>query len=261
MKRQLKKYLQKRVGKLIGLLNEIPGKCSVDYFHSIRIEIKRIKALFKLIDFSCHHFPRKKVFEPFKQIFAITGKIREVHVEQLLVTEYVAATNFKYKTVVDRNLQRHHLGFEELLKTNILKRIVRRVANAEEAIESMHKKNLSVYLTRVRKKIEKYLNHNQLREDKVHKLRTLLKEYYYNQKGLKDIVPFEWCSAKKMELFQKLLGKWHDQQVAFNHLTAFAALKGHTPQYIGEVRIVLEKMAIKKAQILNKINFRIKKFL
>jgi len=64
-----------------------------------------------------------------------------------------------------------------------------------------------------------------------------------------------------MELFQKLLGKWHDQQVAFNHLTAFAALKGHTPQYIGEVRIVLEKMAIKKAQILNKINFRIKKFL
>jgi len=108
---------------------------------------------------------------------------------------------------VDRNLQRHHLGFEELLKTNILKRIVRRVANAEQAIESMRKKNQSVYLTRVRKKIEKYLNHDQLREDKVHKLRTLLKEYYYNQKGLKDIVPFEWCSAKKNGVVSEVAGE------------------------------------------------------
>ena len=57
-----------RVDTLVDLLAHEHANGSMNYYHSIRIEIKKIRALFNLIEFSYRDFRKKKYFKPFKKV-------------------------------------------------------------------------------------------------------------------------------------------------------------------------------------------------
>jgi hypothetical protein len=45
-------------------------------------------ALFELINFCSKDFKRKKLFKPFKLIFRLAGKVRELQVEEAMLKKY-----------------------------------------------------------------------------------------------------------------------------------------------------------------------------
>jgi CHAD domain-containing protein len=244
----------------MDLLDQVPAKRSINYFHALRIEIKKIKALFRLIDFSSRKFQWKKAIKPYRLIFDIAGKIRETQVESQLIKEYVSSTNSKYKPILDQRLADFQIKFEILVKTNIQKRIATKYRLAEKAIESIQKDELSTYLKRAKRRIIRNLKRDPLIEADAHELRKQLKAYYYNLISLKKTKHLEVISTKKMEALQELLGKWHDQQVAFGHLNDFATRKGHSREYVSKLNVVMETIATRKLELLNKINKRISGF-
>ena len=59
-------------------------------FHDPRVEIKKLRALFELIDFCVKGFARKKSLKPLLGIFRQAGKVREIHVEDELIRKHFA---------------------------------------------------------------------------------------------------------------------------------------------------------------------------
>jgi len=57
-------------------------------FHRMRVEMKRINALFALVAFHDPNFDRRKRFAPFRSLFKQMGKIRDLDVEAELLEQY-----------------------------------------------------------------------------------------------------------------------------------------------------------------------------
>ena len=80
-----KKYLKKRIQAIIALLKRPKRKYWQVTFHQLRIEIKKLDALFDLIDFCAKDFDRDKLFKPFEEIFQQAGKVRDLQIEKNLM--------------------------------------------------------------------------------------------------------------------------------------------------------------------------------
>ena len=66
----LKKYLKKRKSAITFLLEKQQESFTPDTFHTLRLEIKKLNALFDLVNFCSKSFKQKKTFKPFKLIFS-----------------------------------------------------------------------------------------------------------------------------------------------------------------------------------------------
>ena len=60
----LKKYLKKRKSAIISVLEKQQDSFTPDTFHTLRLEIKKLKALFDLINSCSKNFKQKKIVKP-----------------------------------------------------------------------------------------------------------------------------------------------------------------------------------------------------
>jgi CHAD domain-containing protein len=83
--KELEKYLLKRVTVISGFL-EIPKESfTTETIHDLRVEIKKLHALFELLEHCHDNFKMKRLFKPFRHLFRQTGKVREIQVEEELL--------------------------------------------------------------------------------------------------------------------------------------------------------------------------------
>jgi CHAD domain-containing protein len=75
-------YFVTRKKTLLSLLEKSEKKYTPSTFHQLRVELKKLNALFDLIEFSSTKFRRKKVIKPFKTIFKQAGKVRDLQIEE-----------------------------------------------------------------------------------------------------------------------------------------------------------------------------------
>src|ERR1043166_9475588 len=83
-----KKYFKKRERSMLSLLKKTEKTFTVEDFHQLRVEIKKLKALFKLAGFCLNDFDRKKIFRPLKQLFRQAGKVRETQLEEAIIKKH-----------------------------------------------------------------------------------------------------------------------------------------------------------------------------
>jgi CHAD domain-containing protein len=97
-------FFKKQIHLLLSILKKKESSFSENDFHSIRIAIKRIKALFALVEKSNSSFHQKKYFAPFKLVFEQAGQIRDKEVIQSILHAHpynASIENFEF------DLQRH----------------------------------------------------------------------------------------------------------------------------------------------------------
>src|SRR5436190_20764312 len=84
----LKKHLDDRKLAITTFLEQPRDQYTPETFHKLRVEIKKLNALFDLIDFCSKDFKRKKTFRPYHKIFRQAGKVRELQIEETIVQNY-----------------------------------------------------------------------------------------------------------------------------------------------------------------------------
>lgn len=215
--RILKIYFKKRYKKIVTLLGKQQESYEPKTFHKLRVEIKKLNALFDLLDCCAKNFKRNKPFRPYQKIFKQAGRIREIQIERTILEEHFTENPpieyYNYLLNLQQNEQKLFFDIIEEFFWENHKKHNRKTA---KLITKTNKEKVKKYLDNQRITIKKLLQKNKLKKKQIHNLRRKLKVYRYNLGSLK----FTKRHKKnfKTDNFSELLGKWHDYRVIIRNL-------------------------------------------
>jgi len=206
MKSIITSYTKRRLKNLKRLLHSYPSLESPEILHQIRIEIKKIKAVLRLLNYNRKSFRNHNAYLPFRAIFRACGEIREPFVIQGLINKIKGINT---PTIVDQNLTSNF--------NNHLSTYIRKIKKSEKIIllktEKIKSSTYKDFLKKNKMELENLLYPTFLQRD-LHKIRKLIKEIYYLssiRSKRKDIKSFYVTSAD-------LIGNWHDKKIVIQIL-------------------------------------------
>ncbi|HEX8059526.1 MAG TPA: CHAD domain-containing protein [Cyclobacteriaceae bacterium] len=203
-------FYNKRIRNIACILDLRSGDFTDETVHKLRVEIKKIKAVFKLASEIKGKFNDKKYLKPFADLFRTAGNLRALQMDRKLIPASGGYTDaLKYQETKARNdlletIQSQRIEFPPRQKKliNILKSISEKDIRKQLVRDTVALRN--VFKTRTSK------------EDQLHAVRKKLKGFYLLTKK-------SWPkkTAEELSAFIDLLGKWHDRREAFLHLMKF----------------------------------------
>ncbi|MFV8326032.1 CHAD domain-containing protein [Flavobacterium sp. ZS1P14] len=213
----LKKFSKKQKSA-IRLLLQIPQQyCTPDTFHTLRLAIKKLHAVFDLTHFCAQKFKQKKTFRPYTLIFRQAGKIRELQVEAALLEKHFFFNLPKeYSADLKKTLTTELEKFHFVTKCKLNPALEKNYQKIIPLLTKISKKKAQRYMDKKRVEIEKLLRQKTLKSKQIHQLRKQLKEFQYNESCLNYDQQSELISNKNV--LPELLGEWHDYQVTVTHL-------------------------------------------
>jgi len=145
--KKIESYFLKREENIKSLLRTPREKYTIETFHELRVEIKKIHALIDLLENCLKKFNAKKIKSALKKVFEKAGRVRES----------------------EKKLKRKF----DLLERNII-----------PALDRVKRKDLVNYFDKNRLELQSKLSHKLRKAEDLHSLRKQLKLYYYNLKGI-----------------------------------------------------------------------------
>lgn len=213
--KQFIKYSAKRFNLLIINLEKYNSIPEQELLHLIRVELKKLKAIYNLISFCYGGFNSSKEFKPLKEIFRKAGKIREVFLTKKLFSEYkikIAAEEFNDKTEIEliSAFRENALRFKKIAENNF--------KNIEIYFDKVNSNCLRKFLFIKKHELQKQI-YPEINESNLHEERKIIKEIIYltsiSVRGKKNINPL-------YDEIQNTIGKWHDKQMLINLLDEYS---------------------------------------
>jgi CHAD domain-containing protein len=195
------KYFKRRHENVLELLKTPKSRIKPEVFHKLRVEIKKLDALFK----------RQQSFKLYKEVFDQAGAIRDIQVERDVMKKYLRLNALKdYRNQLRENEQAEIKKFYSLASKGFVSKMEDNYSDIIPFMKSVKVKEYEIFLRKQKKEIEKLMSNKTIPVKLIHELRIKLKAYYYllNIKSVK--------SGK--DKLTPLLGKWHDIQVILGHL-------------------------------------------
>ncbi|MDZ4667418.1 MAG: CHAD domain-containing protein [bacterium] len=248
----LKKYLRNREVAINFILEKPRAKYSTSTFHKLRVEIKKLNALFNLINYCSKDFRRKKTFKPFKEIFLQAGKVREFQLEEMMLNKH---HSIKFLTDYRNSLKKLRLQEQEIFFTIINKDFVARLQKKYKIIipllYKINKKLANSYIEIKRTSIQKLLSKSSIKTQDVHELRKQIKLLNFNRKSLS--LKEKNKPITNQDLLPNLLGKWHDYQVIIKHLNKTMDTGNLDSKEISQITKLKTKISSNSELLFNKI--------
>lgn len=213
----LKGYLNRREEGIVLLLAKPAPTCTPATFHQLRVEIKKLRALFELINDCAPAFKRKKNFKPFRVLFRQAGKVREIQVEEGLLKKYFTGNTLQvYRNSLKQLRIKERNQYFLLLTDELTAHLEKNFHTLKTFLSKVNKKRLNAYLTRQREEIRKKLSAKNLPQSELHELRKRLKTYAYNSRLSPDEKQTGTFLTKTR--LAALLGQWHDDRLMLLNL-------------------------------------------
>lgn len=213
-------YLKKRIAGIEALMKKPPGNFSVQDFHRLRLETKKLMAVVSMLHHSDRAHKMKKKLKPLRKIFDQAGKARALQLEVSLLQKYVSGQMLKtYQGILQNKLLKEKRKFSivQLKEKDKLKNVFDFIISV--AMKTRNK-NAMEYLDHKKLEIYSFIKPEKLKTSKLHKLRKVLKTFSYTQKSLD--LKNKGITYKAINELQVILGKWHDYRVLIGHLSAVA---------------------------------------
>src|ERR1700757_2161449 len=102
---KLEKYFKDRINTINSLIKKRENNYSPNDFHTLRVEIKKIKAFLVLLEDCNKEFDHRAFSKPFKDIFKVAGKVRELQVERSTLKKYYSGSIFNEFLVHLKNME------------------------------------------------------------------------------------------------------------------------------------------------------------
>jgi CHAD domain-containing protein len=200
-------YCKKRLKNLISYLNELKKRVSHSTIHSIRVEIKKIKAILRLLHYHNPKFNDHKCFKVFRDLYRSCGRVREKHIIKNLIKHYSIDLEVTpiHNEKINIELKKQIPHYKKQIKRHSPKILL----EAKEIKPS----TLKDYINKRKKELDKILN-NPLNVSELHKNRKLIKELLY-------LTSIENKKKKYYNFLLKsseLLGNWNDKQTLIQYI-------------------------------------------
>jgi len=221
-------------------------------FHSLRVHIKKIKAIFSLTDACVNSFKQDKYFKTFKTVFQQAGKVRELQLQVSLMRKYKpdpVLTEYYHK--LESDIQQEQHDFFSLINRKWKQKLEQNEKKILPLLEKVNARVVREFLFEKREQIENLFQIEKPKEGEIHELRKRIKELYYLEKIFQP-------KNKRLAIaddFQELLGLWHDYEVIRNDLLKDAQNHKLKPEEVKAIMAVQKKIANQADRLLSKIDF------
>ena len=242
-------YFDRQLDEFSVFLKRIPGVYKMKDIHQIRVRIKRLKAIFRLLEF-IHpvEFRAKDRFRLFKPVFKNAGLIRESQINLSLLANY-SGTDKLYKS---------YSKYVANLRSEWN-------ANLDSAVSAFNHN----HLIQIKEEVHKYFSKSTETElvglltdfiyAECERIKDMIDEsgrIEYAHEGriiLKNIKPvlallwprvdsiFDETHYKSLNTSEKLIGNWHDRVVLLDSLTRFYRGRDQNKKKISEEYNSLKK--------------------
>ena len=207
-----------------------------DGVHDLRVDIKRMKAFFNLVESLNPEFNSKNKFKYFRKITKSAGGLRDVQVQQKLAEDIKNALSleiYEYESFL-KDIEIDNL---ESLRNNSERELVNKLDESEKAIKGILKK-ISQIAAETKAQGRFYnlnnnmillSNDNNLEEEVLHKVRILAKETHYTIEVIQQCFSLFADTGdfvKKIKKVHQNLGKWHDYEISRAYLSDFLKKTG-----------------------------------
>lgn len=252
----LKTYFKTRKKALLSQLGKPKKKYTPETFHQLRVEIKKLNALFDLIDSSSKKFRRKKMIKPFKIIFRQAGKVRDLQIEEATFKKYIQDDLLlEYRTKLKKQQGKEKKLYFSLLNDKTTRLLKKKYKKTNPFLYKIDCKKVNRHLLIKAAKIKDVLRQPNLDIGQLHELRKLLKIYYYNQMS-QSLENQKQTTAKKENLTE-LLGKWNDGTVIAGRLQKTIEKAKINTEEITLLESLKIKIATKNKLLLDQIKLAI----
>lgn len=250
--RKLITYLKKRVKAINSILEKPADEYSTRTFHELRVEIKKVKALFDLINHCSEEFEFEKHFNPFKKIYKQAGKVRDLQLEEQLLDKYQSFFALsEYRSKLSSKLLEEEISYFTTINQDIIDQLDNKFKKLTSLLDQIHKKDVNSYLEKKRKNIQKLLSEESLKAYELHNLRKQIKIYDYNQKSFSSKKKYHPTS--NYDQLSIYLGKWHDCQVFINHLNIITEAGKLKSEEILQIENLRSKISSRRKRLFCKI--------
>lgn len=213
----LKKYFKHRKNAITEILKKISSSYTSRNFHQLRVEIKKIDALFELINYCSKKFHRKENFSPYKIVFRQAGKVRELHMVNTMLKKYLHSDPLSgYSNYLKNILSKERKIFFSITNNKLTEQLNKSYDDVTPLLKKVNTKKGKHYIEKQEKKLQKMLVEKEVATNQLHNLRKLLKKIGYTRQLLK--FPKQQSPNIKKNILPGLLGKWHDSQITTGYL-------------------------------------------
>ena len=208
-----------------------------DGFHDMRVSIKRIRALFKLVESINVKFNADKKVLVFRKLFKSAGRVRDIQVQQDLVKSFEKRMNKEFSTY-DKYLRQREIRalksfwrFSDNFDISTVDRNKRELRKALRDVTNIEAEFRAARRLDVLKiNLLAYFNNQKLSDKLLHEIRILLKETRYTLGILQGNKPNTDNSKEldeKMRTAHQALGKWHDDDVGMISINKYKSHSIH----------------------------------
>lgn len=204
--KKLNLYADKRFEKLLDYLNNYRHIQDPEMLHQIRVEVKKIKTLLHLTEFSVKKFKSHRHFIPIRIIFRSAGEIRQLDVLYRLLLQYQIAGIPDSQIPNADKMNSMSAAFQKSVP-HFLKLVKIEQKRVTKYFHKVKKSDAMDYLKRKNDELQRSL-FPRFRKTDLHKVRKNAKELLYLQ---------SFNDHRKANVFYKkvdqLIGQWHDKQL------------------------------------------------
>lgn len=216
-------YFTKQLNGIEFILSKPHHQISEEDIHKLRVAIKRIKSLAELIHFCIPAFKRKKFVARYNKIFSSAGKVRELQLEiSMLKKLQLSGTLKNYYRWLKKELKKKKRFFFSFANAAMVARLQKKSQIMLPFFDVVFYHELNSFFEEKSNETRRLMETNPLKKKEVHKLRKILKEFYYSL----SIFGAKNDQIKKIDNIQELLGEWHNNVVLQGYLQK-AVHSGH----------------------------------
>jgi len=259
--KQLFEYYIEKIHPILISVKDIVHIHSADDIHKLRVDLKKIKALFYLFEIAePKKFNADKHYAIFEHIFDQAGKIREAQMNQFCLDKYKLAdsTVLPFKKFLNRKEKKSKRKFSNLIvefnnkKINDVDHEVKKLCHNISNDKIL--KHSSVFIS---KKIKKIKNIPEVPDNKtLHNVRKNLKSISAISSLLYSLDPSKKLAASQIRIkkAETLIGDWHDQIVFEQSLNEFfKRKKNESDEALLPLQKLLKNMEIKNQKVAKSI--------
>ncbi len=222
-------YFSKRTNALKRHINDAEQYYGVEAIHDLRVEIKRIRALYNLIHAVAPSFNAEQHIEKSRKLFKKAGMLRDVDIQQNIIREghktYDLSEYLNYLKKQELVLRPEFSTACHSFRTQSLKSshdaVMKTIAKlSHEQLQTKIEK----YADTVLKKIKALLLRKTKRSQSLHDIRKLTKVARYTldvwKLGMGSSLPVE-KTLKELKSAANALGEWRDIGIARESLASY----------------------------------------
>ncbi|HCC70960.1 MAG TPA: hypothetical protein DEQ09_07415 [Bacteroidales bacterium] len=255
-------YFEKQVDDIHVFLKDIPGYYKMKDIHQLRVRIKRLKAIFRLLEFMHPvKFRAKDHYRLFKPVFKTTGLVRGSQMNLSLLKRFKGVEQLykSFSKYIARLRPGWNIRLDNSIATFNVSRLNQMVDNINGYFSRYSEMELVGLITDFiyseRDRIKILLDESEEMEY-IHEVRIILK----NIKPLlaillhRDDNPFQKIHYKSLNSTETLIGNWHDRFLLSEALSGFFKARGKKKEKLNEQYSALKKkINSNNRQMLRKI--------